>query len=175
MDTAGVLKKSSGWAIAWSILLIALGIIAIAIPMVAAVAVTTSGCVVADLRRDIPFCNGVQHAGRGGGVVGSAGRARIYLRRRLHVVPSAAGSGHPYAVAGSLLPGRRNFRNCCFLPNPRNERIRLDVVRRIGNAAVGRTDLGSLAVQFRLGDRDDCRRRFIDQRIQVADDFPGCS
>jgi len=41
MDTAAVLKKSSGWAIAWSILLIALGIIAIAIPMVAAVAVTT--------------------------------------------------------------------------------------------------------------------------------------
>jgi len=41
MDTAGVLKKSSGWAIAWSVLLIVLGVIAIAIPAVAAVAVTT--------------------------------------------------------------------------------------------------------------------------------------
>jgi uncharacterized membrane protein HdeD (DUF308 family) len=41
MDTVGVLKKSTGWAIAWSILLIVLGIIAIAIPLVAAVAVTT--------------------------------------------------------------------------------------------------------------------------------------
>lgn len=41
MDTAAVLKKSTGWAIAWSVLLIALGIIAIAVPLVAAVAVTT--------------------------------------------------------------------------------------------------------------------------------------
>ena len=40
METAGVLKKSSGWAIAWSILLIALGVIAIAVPFAAAVAVT---------------------------------------------------------------------------------------------------------------------------------------
>jgi len=41
MDAAAVVKRSSGWAIALSILLIALGVLAIAIPGVAAVAVTT--------------------------------------------------------------------------------------------------------------------------------------
>ncbi|HLH07621.1 MAG TPA: HdeD family acid-resistance protein [Terriglobales bacterium] len=36
-----VLKKASSWAIAWSILLIGLGLIAVALPLVAALAVTT--------------------------------------------------------------------------------------------------------------------------------------
>jgi uncharacterized membrane protein HdeD (DUF308 family) len=41
MDAAAVVKRSSGWAIALSILLIVLGVLAIAIPAVAAIAVTT--------------------------------------------------------------------------------------------------------------------------------------
>src|ERR1700750_2187732 len=43
MNTAAesVIKKASGWAISWSILLIVLGIIAICLPLVAAIAVTT--------------------------------------------------------------------------------------------------------------------------------------
>lgn len=41
MEVAGFVKRTSRWAIAWSILLIMLGIVAVAVPMVAAVAVTT--------------------------------------------------------------------------------------------------------------------------------------
>ena len=128
METAGVLKKSSGWAIAWSILLIALGVIAIAIPAVAAVAVTT-------LVAWLLIFGGIFHfvmafSTRGAGAV---------LWEVLVALVYVFGGGymlfHPLLgvatltlLLASVLPGGRHLRDCRLLPNPWRERIGLDAV-----------------------------------------------
>ena len=128
METAGVLKKSSGWAIAWSILLIALGIIAIAVPFVAAVAVTA-------LVGWLLIFGGIFHfvmafSTRGAGAV---------LWEVLVALVYVFGGGymlfHPLLgvatltlLLASVLPRGRHLRDCCVLPDPWNERVGLDAV-----------------------------------------------
>ena len=175
METAGVLKKSSGWAIAWSILLIALGVIAIAIPFVAAVAVTTLVAWLLIFRRDISFCDGVQHSRSGRGAVGSVGRAGLHIWRRLHAVPSAAGRGHAYAAAGAFFLVEGIFEIVAFF------RIRgvsgsgwmlfdgLVTLLLAGLIWAHWPSSSAWAIGTIVGVEP------ADQRIQVADDLAGCT
>jgi uncharacterized membrane protein HdeD (DUF308 family) len=128
MDTAAVLKKSSGWAIAWSILLIALGIIAIAVPFAAAVAVTA-------LVGWLLIFGGIFHFVMAFSTRGAGAVLWEVLVALVYVIGGGYMLFHPllgvatlHSAAGSVFPDGGDFRNRCFLPNSRSGWVRLDAV-----------------------------------------------
>jgi len=169
-SAVGLTKKATGWAIGVSILLILLGIMAIALPFVAGLAVS------AIVGWMLVF-GGVTHLAAAFHVRGAGAVLWEILVGLVYLVgggyTALDWSGDFDAVPGWSVSGRRRIRNRGVLRDSRTEEFGMDAVRRIGHDCPGRVDLVPLAIELSLGDRNDCGDQPADERSEVADDLSG--
>ena len=172
-NSSGVVRRVSTLSILWGVSLICLGVLALASPLLAAVAVN------ALIGWLIIFAGVVHlvvafHSREAGSVIWRLLVGLAYVAFGGYVIARPdAGRGVAHFAAGVAVPGGGDLRHHPVLPGSLGPAIHLVSSRRCRDAVSGPDDLHAVAVEFRVGNRYPCGREPHLQRCYARDGLIG--
>jgi len=144
-----MVRQASTWSIIWGVSLIVFGVLAVGSPLLAAVAVNAFLAWLIVLAGVVHLIIAF-HAHSG---LEAAGRACLYVFRRVPDHASGNRCGVAHASARIVVPGRRRLGYRSVLQDAPAGRIELGAAGWDRYPAAGADDLSAMAVEFGLGNR----------------------
>ena len=166
-----IVKKSVGWSIWLSVLMILAGFLAIAVPQAAGIAVNllVAWLLVFSGGAHLAFAWHTRTAGRNS--LGTAGGHSLCFRRMLPTVSSSSWLGVTHSRTRDLPFCRRSLGTYLVVPAPPHAWLGLAAIRRNHHPDPCRHDLEDLAIEHRMGHRHACGDQHAFQRNLSPDAF----